>query len=120
MQAADMSEADVLTVRNITSGYGGSAVLRDVSLTLARGEALAVLGKNGMGKTTLLKTIFGLIPPRGGDIRFEGSPQSSPSPSQLTALGVSYAPQEQPLFQDLSVRDNLRLALPRDSASCRL
>jgi branched-chain amino acid transport system ATP-binding protein len=88
-------------------------VLRDVSLRLGRGEALTVLGKNGMGKTTLLKTIFGLIQPRSGEILFEGSPQ--PSPSQLTALGVSYAPQEQPLFQDLSVRDNLRLALRRDS-----
>jgi ABC-type branched-subunit amino acid transport system ATPase component len=109
-----MAEDDILTLRDVSSGYGAVAVVRSVSLTLKSGEALAVLGKNGMGKTTLLKTIVGLLPLQGGAIRVAGT-KGPLSPAQLVAKGVSYAPQEQPLFQDLTVRDNLRLALRRDS-----
>lgn len=105
---------DILWLRDVSSGYGAVPVVRSVNLALRGGEALAVLGKNGMGKTTLLKTIVGLLPLQGGEIRIAGAggPLSS---AELVARGVSYAPQDQPLFQDLSVRDNLRLALRRDA-----
>jgi len=109
-----MAEDEILALRDVSSGYGAVAVVRSVSLTLRNGEALAVLGKNGMGKTTLLKTIVGLLPLQGGAIHIVGT-KGPLSPAELVAKGVSYAPQEQPLFQDLSVRDNLRLALRRDA-----
>jgi ABC-type branched-subunit amino acid transport system ATPase component len=109
-----MSDRDILVARDVSSGYGAVAVVRSVNLALGAGEALAVLGKNGMGKTTLLKTIVGLLPLQGGAIRIAGA-DAPLSPADLVAKGVSYAPQDQPLFQDLSVRDNLRLALRRDA-----
>ncbi|MFC3690831.1 ABC transporter ATP-binding protein [Chenggangzhangella methanolivorans] len=103
-----------LALDGVTSGYGAVSIVRDVSLKVAPGEIVALLGKNGMGKTTLLKTIMGLIPSRGGSVAIDGQAVAGMSPARLVALGVGYAPQEQPLFQDLSIRDNLRLALPSD------
>jgi len=108
-----MVDDERLSLIDVSSGYGSVAVVRSVSHAVKAGEALAVLGKNGMGKTTLLKTIVGLLPLQSGEILIAGA--SAPcSPADLVARGVSYARQEQPLFQDLSVRDNLRLALRRD------
>ena len=109
-----MSEREILSLRDVSSGYGVVAVVRSVNLALRSGEALAMLGKNGMGKTTLLKTIVGLLPLQGGAMRITGA-EGPLSPAAVVARGVSYAPQDQPLFQDLSVRDNLRLALRRDA-----
>jgi ABC-type branched-subunit amino acid transport system ATPase component len=73
------------------------------------------MGKNGMGKTTLLKTILGFVALRAGAIRLDGASIVGTSPVTLIASGVAYAPQEHALFQDLSVRDNLRLALRSDA-----
>lgn len=103
-----------LTLENVTSGYGAVSIVQGVSLKVAPGEIVALLGKNGMGKTTLLKTIMGLVPLRSGAVSIDGASTAGVSPAKLVALGVGYAPQEQPLFQDLSIRDNLRLALPND------
>jgi len=69
-----------------------------------------------MGKTTLLKTVIGLIPTRSGSVELDGNTITDETPARLIASGIGYAPQEQPLFQDLSIRDNLRLALKSDSA----
>lgn len=106
--------AALLDLDAVSSGYGGAAVLRDVSLDVAPGEILALLGKNGMGKTTLLKTALGLLPLMSGAVRIGGASTAALSPARLVALGVGYAPQEQPLFPDLTIRDNLRLALRTD------
>ncbi|MFC6790065.1 ABC transporter ATP-binding protein [Methylobacterium komagatae] len=103
-----------LALTDVSSGYGAVSIVKDVSLTVGQGEIVALLGKNGMGKTTLLKTILGMVGLRGGGITIGGQALSGLSPAKLVALGVGYAPQEQPLFQDLSIRDNLRLALPSD------
>ncbi|WP_449410862.1 ABC transporter ATP-binding protein [Methylobacterium komagatae] len=103
-----------LALTDVSSGYGAVSIVKDVSLTVGQGEIVALLGKNGMGKTTLLKTILGMVGLRGGSITIGGQALSGLSPAKLVALGVGYAPQEQPLFQDLSIRDNLRLALPSD------
>ena len=103
-----------LELRTVTSGYGAAPVLRGVSLSVAPGEIVALLGKNGMGKTTLLKTALGILPLKGGAVLVDGAPSTGLSPARLVALGVGYAPQEQPLFPDLSIRDNLRLALRSD------
>lgn len=98
----------------VSSGYGAVSIVKGVSLAVGAGEIVALLGKNGMGKTTLLKTILGMVALRGGRITIAGQGLSGLSPAKLVALGVGYAPQEQPLFQDLSIRDNLRLAVPSD------
>ena len=108
------SRPDSLALDNLTSGYGAASIVKGVTLSVGPGEIVALLGKNGMGKTTLLKTILGLVPLRGGAVRIEGVPVAGLSPARLVALGLGYAPQEQPLFQDLSIRDNLRLALRSD------
>lgn len=111
-----MTEAPKLALDGVTSGYGSVAIIRSLSLSLRPGEIFALLGKNGMGKTTLLKTILGLIPLRGGTIALDGKDIAGVSPARLISSGLAYAPQEQPLFQDLSIRDNLRLAVGSDRA----
>ena len=103
-----------LALEGVSSGYGAVSIVKGVSLSVAPGEIVALLGKNGMGKTTLLKTILGMVALRGGAITVGGQALAGLSPARLVALGVGYAPQEQPLFQDLSIRDNLRLAVPSD------
>ena len=103
-----------LALEGVSSGYGAVSIVKGVSLSVGRGEIVALLGKNGMGKTTLLKTILGMVALRGGQITIGDQALAGLSPAQLVALGVGYAPQEQPLFQDLSIRDNLRLAVPSD------
>ncbi len=109
-----MSDTANLALDGISSGYGAISIIRSLALSLRPGEIFALLGKNGMGKTTLLKTILGLIPLREGPTLLDGKDIAGVPPVRLIASGLAYAPQEQPLFQDLSIRDNLRLALGSD------
>lgn len=104
-----------LKLTDVTSGYKTSVVLRKLSLAIGKGEAVALLGKNGMGKSTLLKTIMGYLPTRTGTIHLGGEDVSRVPPHQMARSGVAYAPQEHALFQDLTVRDNLRLGLSKVS-----
>ena len=104
-----MSEA--LAVDSLTSGYGEAMVLRDVSLRVMAGEVLAVLGKNGMGKTTLLKTIMGFLPARRGQISIFSKQTTGQPPHHLAGRAVAYSPQEQAIFQELTVEENLRAGL---------
>jgi len=108
--------ATALEVQNLSGGYGDTRVLHDVSLAIAPGEILALLGRNGMGKTTLVRTILGFLPARGGSVRVLGRDVTGAPPDRVVRAGVAYGPQEQAIFQDLSVGDNLRLAAPGDRA----
>ena len=103
-----------LELVNLTSGYGSSTVVHGVSLEIAPGEILALVGKNGMGKSSLLKTILAFLPAWDGTVRLNGRDVTRLAPFRKRALGLAYSPQEQALFQDLSVRDNLRLGLSDD------
>jgi branched-chain amino acid transport system ATP-binding protein len=103
-----------LQVEGLASGYGSSEVIRDVSLALARSETLAIVGKNGMGKTSLLKAILGFLPAWRGRVTLAGKDVTRLPPHRKRRLGIVYVPQEHALFQDLSVRDNLRLGLFSD------
>ncbi|MFM0113059.1 branched-chain amino acid ABC transporter ATP-binding protein [Paraburkholderia nemoris] len=105
-----------LELQDVTSGYKASVVLRKLSMTVADGEAVALLGKNGMGKTTVLKTIMGYLPKKAGAIRARGQDITRMAPHQIAREGIAYAPQEHALFQDLTIRDNLRLGLQNASA----
>lgn len=105
-----------LAVRGLEGGYGSSPVLHGVTFHIGPGEIFGVLGKNGMGKTTLLRTIMGLLPVRRGQIEMLGENVTGWPPYRITRLGVSYVPQEKSIFQDLSVDENLRLALREPSS----
>lgn len=102
----------MLTLQALRCGYGQATVVRDVTLSIERGEALGLLGKNGMGKSTLLKGIMGFLPRQGGTVALAGEVLAAGEPHTLAALGVAYAPQEKSVFQDLSVEQNLSIAVP--------
>jgi len=111
---AARTSAPVLATRALQSGYGDAMVLKGIDVTLAPGEVLAILGKNGMGKSTLLKTLMGYIRPAQGDVVLFGESAAGLPPNRIARRDVAYVPQEKALFQDLSVEENLKLALRRD------
>ena len=98
----------MLDVKNLHSGYGDVEVLRDVSFTVEN-EIFAVLGANGAGKTTLLKTLAKLIPVSAGSIAWQGRDITNAAAFELAKQGIAYVPQEQNVFPDLSVAENLSL-----------
>lgn len=102
----------MLALEGFGCGYGQARVIRDVGLEIRAGEALALLGKNGMGKSTLLKGIMGFLPPMAGGVRFAGAPLAWGVPHLLAARGIAYAQQEKSVFQDLTVAENLSVAVP--------
>lgn len=102
-----------IAAHHVSSGYGGAEVLHDVSLEVAKGEVLAVVGKNGMGKSTLLKTIMGIVRPMSGRVAIQGADVRSKRPFKVARMGVAYIPQERALFSDLTVQENITLALPK-------
>lgn len=104
-----------LELAGVSSGYGEALVIRDVALALAPAQIIAILGKNGMGKSTLLKTIMGYLPVAQGAIRIFGEAVAGVPTHRMAGRGIAYSPQEQALFQDLSVGDNLRLGLPKQT-----
>jgi branched-chain amino acid transport system ATP-binding protein len=105
----------VLEIADVSSGYGSSMVVHNTTLHIAPGEIVALVGKNGMGKSSLLKTVLGFLPARSGSIRLMGQDVTTLAPHVRRRLALAYAPQEQALFQDLSVRENLRLGLLNDA-----
>lgn len=104
-----------LTLEGVRSGYGEAVVVRDVSLEIRPGEICALLGKNGMGKSTLLRTIMGFLPLQAGAVRLFGDALGTTPPYRIARRSVAYVPQDQALFQDLSVEENLRLAVRDES-----
>jgi branched-chain amino acid transport system ATP-binding protein len=99
--------ADLLSVENLSAGYGRAVVLSDVAFALGEGEALAVLGRNGVGKTTLLDTLVGVTRRFAGSIALGGRAVGTLAPEMRAALGVGWVPQERNIFRSLSVEENL-------------
>ena len=99
--------APILKLANVESAYGPIRAIRGVSLEVARGEVATVLGSNGAGKTTILKTISGIIDPRRGSIEFKGQPIAAADPALIVQRGLSHVPEGREVFPLLSVRDNL-------------
>ena len=111
--------SEALTIENLEAGYGSARVLDRVSLTVAAGEAVALLGANGNGKTTLMRCVLGLVRPSAGAIRAHLGGRSIAlnrlAPEEIVDLGVALVPEGRRLFRDLSVEDNLALGAYRSS-----
>jgi branched-chain amino acid transport system ATP-binding protein len=100
----------MLRLERIDTYYGLSHILQGVSLTVGAGEAVALLGRNGAGKTTTLKSIMGVLRPRGGRITFEDRDLTAAPPHQIVQMGIGYVPEERRVFPNLTVYENLRMA----------
>ncbi len=101
----------MLTVSNINQYYGGSHILRDVNLQATRGKVSVILGRNGVGKTTLLKSLMGLVAIKTGSIEFDGRAIERATPYERARAGIGYVPQGREIFARLTVEDNLRMGL---------
>ena len=104
-----VSDTPVLKLLNVESAYGPIKAIRGVSLQVRRGEIATVLGSNGAGKTTILKTISGIIDPRKGSIEFKGQDITAKDPAHIVQQGLSHVPEGREVFALLSVRDNLAM-----------
>jgi len=109
----------LMEVRNIETYYGPTMAIRGVSFDVTEGEIVTILGANGAGKTTILKTVSGLMDPQKGSVSFEGREIQRMDPNRVVGLGISLVPEGRELFPFLSVRDNLQLGayLRRDQAA---
>ena len=105
-----MSEA-LLELTGIQQYYGGSHILREVGITAPAGSCTCLMGRNGVGKTTLLKVVMGLLPARAGGIRFAGQDLTHADTRERARLGIGYVPQGREIFARLTVEENLRVSL---------
>jgi branched-chain amino acid transport system ATP-binding protein len=99
--------ADLLEVQNLSAGYGEAVVLNGVSLSVGEGKTLALLGRNGTGKTTLINTLAGATRQHGGHIKMAGKPLDRVPPHERAAAGIGWVPQERNIFKSLTVHENL-------------
>ncbi|MCX7891391.1 MAG: ABC transporter ATP-binding protein [Burkholderiales bacterium] len=100
----------LIEARGIHTYYGASHILHGVDLALAPGETLGLMGRNGMGKSTLLKSILGLVRPRSGTVRVKGADMTRSAPHRIALAGVAYVPEGRGIFPNLSVHENLVMA----------
>ena len=101
----------MLSVKNLNQYYGGSHILRDLSFEIPAGKVTALLGRNGVGKTTLLRTLMGLVPARNGEILFYDEKITHVKPYERAKAGIAYVPQGREIFPRLTVEENLRMGL---------
>ena len=100
----------LLEVRGLNTYYGASHVLRNLDFTVERGQTVGLMGRNGMGKSTLLKSMVGLVKPRSGDISFQGQAIQGHTPYAIANMGMAYVPEGRGIFGNLSVHENLVMA----------
>ncbi|MEA2929574.1 MAG: branched-chain amino acid transport system ATP-binding protein [Hyphomicrobiales bacterium] len=105
-----LNETPLIEARDLHTFYDESYILRGVSLVLARGEALGLMGRNGMGKTTLIRTIMGLVRPRAGSVMITGEDMTHAPAFRVARRGIAYVPEGRGIFASLSVRENLEIA----------
>ncbi|WP_151447098.1 ABC transporter ATP-binding protein [Lacisediminimonas profundi] len=101
---------ELIAVTGLNTYYGASHILRGVDFSVRRGETIGLMGRNGMGKSTLLKSIMGLVKPRSGTVRVMERPMTGRSPYEIARLGVAYVPEGRGIFGNLSVSENLRMS----------
>ena len=111
MKGPSTTRPDLLVnAEGINTYYGASHILRDLSFCVARGETVGLMGRNGMGKSTLLKTIMGMVKPRTGSIQVAGQLVTGHTPYEIARLGMAYVPEGRGIFGNLSVVENLKMA----------
>jgi branched-chain amino acid transport system ATP-binding protein len=106
-----MSSDRLVEARGIHAYYGASHILHGVDFTIRRGETIGLMGRNGMGKTTLLKSMLGLLPPRAGNVLVRGRDMTHAAPHRIARSGIGYVPEGRGIFPNLSVRENLVMAM---------
>jgi len=109
----------LIEATGIHTYYGASHILRGVDFNVQRGETIGLMGRNGMGKSTLLKSLMGLVPPREGTVRVKGQAMNGRPPFEVAQLGVAYVPEGRGIFGNLSVRENLLMAARAGTAGQR-
>ncbi|MGE5385995.1 MAG: ABC transporter ATP-binding protein [Betaproteobacteria bacterium] len=117
MSAATTSTQPLVLVEDVHTFYGKSHILHGVSLTVGPGEVVGLLGRNGVGKSTTLKTIMGLVHPSQGKVQLEGSAITSMPPHKVARLGIGYVPEDRRIFRLLSVMENLRIGFDRNGVT---
>jgi branched-chain amino acid transport system ATP-binding protein len=113
MSTAAAPDMPLVDVEDVHTYYGKSHILNGVSLKVGRGEVVGLLGRNGVGKSTTLKTIMGLVSPSRGKVLYEGKPITSLAPDRLARIGIAYVPEDRRIFRLLTVMENLRTGLDR-------
>ena len=105
-----MTHAAIIDARDLHSFYGASHILHGVDFSVSAGEAVGLMGRNGMGKTTLIRTLIGHVEPRRGEVKINGRVMTGAAPHLIARQGVSYVPEGRGIFPNLSVRENLIMA----------
>jgi len=105
-----MTDMPIIEARELHSYYGASHILHGVNFTVRAGEAVGLMGRNGMGKTTLLRTLLGHLPPRRGEVRINGKTMTGAAPHLVARQGIAYVPEGRGIFPNLSVKENLVMA----------
>jgi branched-chain amino acid transport system ATP-binding protein len=100
----------LIAARGLQTYYGASHILRGIDFHVDRGETIGLMGRNGMGKTTLLKSLMGIVPPRAGTVEVKGRTTNGRPPYEVAQLGVAYVPEGRGIFGNLSVKENLEMA----------
>jgi len=100
----------LIHAKNLQTYYGASHILRGIDFSVARGETIGLMGRNGMGKSTLLKSLMGLVKPRGGTVHVMGRDMTGRAPYEIAQLGIAYVPEGRGIFGNLSVVENLKMA----------
>ena len=100
----------LIDARGLHTYYGASHILRGIDFAVGRGETIGLMGRNGMGKSTLLKTLMGLVKPRGGSVSIMGREMTGRPPYEIAQLGIAYVPEGRGIFGNLSVVENLKMA----------
>src|ERR1700733_14705369 len=109
----------MLNIRQLSVAYGESTIVRDVDLEVKPGQIVCLMGRNGVGKTTLLKATMGLLNIRGGSVSFEGRDLTRSSPDVRARAGIGYVPQGREIFPHLTVEENLQVGLTANPAKPR-
>ena len=117
MISSEASNASLIDIEDIHTYYGKSHILDGVSLRVGRGEVVGLLGRNGVGKSTTLKTIMGLVHPRRGNVLYEGRVVTGLPAHRLARIGIAYVPEDRRIFRLLTVMENLRTGLDRGGVS---
>ncbi|ARP92274.1 ABC transporter ATP-binding protein [Bordetella genomosp. 9] len=108
-EGTPVSDAPLLSLSNVHAGYGKLKALHGVSMEIAQGEVVALIGANGAGKSTILRTVSGLIAPMAGDVRFDGRPIGGMQAPDILAMGLAHCPEERHIWPEMTVQENLEL-----------